>query len=324
MKRKLFISYADGDMSKVNLIKRELKNNPHFEPLIIADRRHPLKLLTEKVSKGIEESDIVIPILTRKSIKEQWINQEIGYSMGINKDVIPIVEGSIMNRLKGFIHKQSDLSYNFRKHNNPGQENKNFKKIFLTLLGNLESIRRKEESLNIENKPSSPILSKLDEINAQKKFEDNRHKFLNSKEGSAAALKEVLSLFDELDQTAVEFRRRNTYVATEADPQTYQYIFKGPYHCFSFFYWRDQYNPNSEYRLIVKYWKNQIILSDEPIRYFNPKDEPKTLKTQEYWFDLLKDGSYAWEDRKNIKHQTTTELINQAIEWILEKLEESI
>lgn len=138
MKKNLFISYADADLSKVRIIEDVLKNNSYFEPLIIANRRDPLKALTKKVSEGIEASEIIIPILTKNSITQQWINQEIGYSMGIKRKVIPIVEKLIMGKLKGFIHKESDLSYNFRKHNNPWQENKNFKKCFLTLLEDLE------------------------------------------------------------------------------------------------------------------------------------------------------------------------------------------
>ena len=131
MKKKLFISYADADKTKVRVIENVLINNPHFEPLIIANKRDPLKALTKKVSEGLEASEIIIPILTKNSISQQWINQEIGYSMGIKRKVIPIVEKLIMSKLKGFIHKESDLSYNFRRHKNLGQENKNFKKCFL-------------------------------------------------------------------------------------------------------------------------------------------------------------------------------------------------
>lgn len=149
MKKKLFISYADADLSKVRIIEDVLKNNSYFEPLIIANRRDPLKALTKKVSEGIEASDFIIPILTKASINQQWINQEIGYSMGTKKTVIPITEKLIMSKLRGFIHKESDLPYNFRRHNNPGQENKNFKKSFLTLLKDLES-KYREEALNEE------------------------------------------------------------------------------------------------------------------------------------------------------------------------------
>ena len=165
MKKKLFISYADADLSKVRIIEDVLKNNSYFEPLIIANRRDPLKALTKKVSEGIEASDFIIPILTKASINQQWINQEIGYSMRTNKTIIPITEKLIMSKLRGFIHKESDLPYNFRRHNNPGQENKNFKKSFLTLLEDLES-KYKEEALNTETN-----LSKLDINNKQKKLE---------------------------------------------------------------------------------------------------------------------------------------------------------
>jgi len=208
MKKKLFISYADADKSKVRVIEKELINNPHFEPLIIANRRNPLKALTKKVSEGIEESEIVIPILTKESIKQQWINQEIGYSMGIKKKVIPIVESLIMGKLKGFIHKESDLSYNFRRHKNLGQENKNFKKSFLTLLEDLESKYRKE-ALNEElsetaiqllteiatnNEGTLLIAESMDGfsiVTKRKSFDDNKNVRIRAKLESA-----INQLFD--------------------------------------------------------------------------------------------------------------------------------
>lgn len=95
MKEILFISYANENLNKVELIKKELANNSFFEPLIVANKREPNKALVKKVTDGIDSSYCVIPILTRDSISAQWINQEIGYAFGKNILIIPIVENRI-------------------------------------------------------------------------------------------------------------------------------------------------------------------------------------------------------------------------------------
>src|SRR6185437_11705004 len=90
-----------------------INNTDLFTSVIIADNRQILLQLTEKVKTGIFECDYFIPILTRNSISTQWVNQEIGFATAINRKIIPIVERQLIDKLKGFIHKQLDLSYLF-------------------------------------------------------------------------------------------------------------------------------------------------------------------------------------------------------------------
>lgn len=113
MSKKIFISYSDQDRSRMRSLERIIKKSRHFTPIIIADRREVLTALTDKVKFGIFESDYIIPILTETSIGSQWVNQEIGYAVAMNKEIVPIIEQSIINQLKGFIHKNIDLPYNF-------------------------------------------------------------------------------------------------------------------------------------------------------------------------------------------------------------------
>lgn len=113
MKQKIFISYSDNDRNKMRSVERLIKNTDDFSALIIADNRQVLFQLTEKVKTGIIGCNYFVPIITRQSINTQWLNQEIGFATAINRPIIPIVERQVIDDLKGFIHKQLDLSYLF-------------------------------------------------------------------------------------------------------------------------------------------------------------------------------------------------------------------
>lgn len=113
MVKKIFISYSDNDRNKMRSIEKLISNHNLLKAIIVADNRNALELLSTKVKAGIESCDYFVPILTEQSICTQWINQEIGYATALKKEIIPIVQTQIMSELRGFIHKQLDLSYGF-------------------------------------------------------------------------------------------------------------------------------------------------------------------------------------------------------------------
>lgn len=84
-----------------------------LKPIIVAAKRSPEKSFADKVKDGIFESDYIVPILTKDSVNNQWVNQEIGYAeaLGIRIKIFPIVETPILDDLKGFIHKNIELPY---------------------------------------------------------------------------------------------------------------------------------------------------------------------------------------------------------------------
>ena len=169
MKHELFISYSDADYDKVKLIIEELKSHTTFKPLIIANNRQAGKLLADKVKNGINRAHIIIPILTENSIKEQWLNQEIGYATAMNKKIMPIIQRDLIDNLKGFIHKQIDLPYKYSKGTNVGKlmwrlseqkkENSDFIKCFKILIKdiekNLDNIIKQENKLKTKSAPRS-------------------------------------------------------------------------------------------------------------------------------------------------------------------------
>lgn len=161
MKRKIFISYSHNNIDKVELIVNELKKHSILEALVIASNREAGKLLSEKVKTGIKDAQIILPIITEESINEQWINQEIGYATALNKKIMPIVQGDLIDKLKGFIHKQADIPYKFEKSYtvvpmamksiNKKRESENFMTCFKLLLNDIE------KDLKVTS-TSSPIL----------------------------------------------------------------------------------------------------------------------------------------------------------------------
>jgi len=110
---KIFISYSNSDKSKSKILEKIIAKSPELKPIAVANDRKASKLLTEKVANGIKDCQYFIPILTLNSIENQWVNQEIGFAEALGKKVIAIVEEKIVGQLKGFIHAQMDLPYQF-------------------------------------------------------------------------------------------------------------------------------------------------------------------------------------------------------------------
>ncbi len=147
MKKKIFISYADKDKNKMKALSRAInKSKDQLEPLVVAKRYSPNIPLTEKVESAITEADCFIPIITRKSIKNQWVNQEIGFAKAKkkNREIIPIVEKGITPKLKGFIHDKLDLPFTFKGYKSePNKEASSFRKCYRNTLGYLQNLAAK-------------------------------------------------------------------------------------------------------------------------------------------------------------------------------------
>jgi hypothetical protein len=135
---KVFISYSEDDKKKMVTLRNKLKRNSSFEPIIVADRRMSSTLLSEKVAWAIEETDILVPILTDKALFNQWVNQEIGYAKAKRKLIWPIIGDNTIDKMKGFVHKQYDLPYQFTRSANSRKEASSFRKCCSDLLSDLQ------------------------------------------------------------------------------------------------------------------------------------------------------------------------------------------
>lgn len=145
----IFLSYGNDDKNKKDALKRAIKKQKGLNPIVVADRRSPGKLLEEKVKEGIFEADYIVPIFTNSSIGSQWVNQEIGFAEALEKIIWPIVEKSMLDELKGFYHKNRDLPYSFDHNKDSTKEADGFRKCYNALLEDilkLEKIKSHEQS----------------------------------------------------------------------------------------------------------------------------------------------------------------------------------
>ena len=95
----IFISYSNLDRRKMEIFEG-LINERNFKSIVILKQRKNMETNTEKVSKGIDDCQYFVPLITRNSINTQWINQEIGYAKAKNKDIFPIIENNIVKIFK--------------------------------------------------------------------------------------------------------------------------------------------------------------------------------------------------------------------------------
>lgn len=156
MKINIFISYSSENANKMNALKRAILKSEMLAPIVVADKRSPKKSLADKVRGAILESDYLVPILTESSINNQWVNQEIGFAeaLGTKIKIFPIVEKAIFNDLKGFIHSNLELPYQYAPSENKSKEASSFRKSYQLLLEDIahfEEIRDDPSLASIKN-----------------------------------------------------------------------------------------------------------------------------------------------------------------------------
>jgi nucleoside 2-deoxyribosyltransferase len=118
MPYKIFVSYdSKHDKQEMLSLKGLIDQSPTMKAIILTEkeRNRPHKSFPSKVAEGIDECDMFMPILTKESIRNQWVNQEIGYAFAKDKDFCALVEKDLREDLSGFIHRESDLPFTFCK-----------------------------------------------------------------------------------------------------------------------------------------------------------------------------------------------------------------
>jgi len=138
-KMRVFLSYCSEDKNKMLSLQKLLRKTIGLTDIVVADKRSALEDLSQKVCAEINKADFFVPILTRRSISSQWVNQEIGYARErvSNWAIMPIVEEEISRELKGFIHKNVDLPYAFTGDPNARKEAAAFLKCCKLLVQDL-------------------------------------------------------------------------------------------------------------------------------------------------------------------------------------------
>jgi len=139
--KKIFISHSNEDANKVKALKKALeKHKSEFIAIVIIDQKSPGQYFTEKVTTGIDECDLICPIFTKKSLNNQWLNQEIGYAFAKKKGIIPIVSNSVLKKLKGFVNSQLDCPFRFDQFLDKSKEAASFRKSYKEMIDHIINI----------------------------------------------------------------------------------------------------------------------------------------------------------------------------------------
>jgi len=86
----IFISHYTDDKNKIDSMK--IFNNEKFDCYFAEKRYRSNTTISEKIAKEIDLRDYFFLILTKKSQKSPFVNQEIGYAKAKKKRIVIITE----------------------------------------------------------------------------------------------------------------------------------------------------------------------------------------------------------------------------------------
>ncbi len=147
-KKKVFISFCEENRRLMKRVKYAINRSELITPLVVEDQRKKVRDLPELVIENIVNSDYFLPILTKESIHNQWVNQEIGFAKSFQDiEIVVLVNSEIINNLKGFVHKFIPLPFQFEILNDDKRNRKSFRNAYKDLIRYLEDSIRKKYSI---------------------------------------------------------------------------------------------------------------------------------------------------------------------------------
>ena len=299
-KTKVFISYCTDDLAEVQIIEEEVKVNfPMVELIIIAYNREPLKPLSEKVLFGLKECDIIIPILTEKSMNNQWVNQEIGVSVALNKTIRPLVQNDILNKLKGFIHDKVDMPYLFINSSTKGEGHRDFIKHTKILIQDIVNERENQiEVISVQPAFKPSLESKLELIEKSRDFKSKREKILKQHDTFESAEQNVELLFKHVQFNLDRLKDRKIIKGWEYNFNYPKYfIFKSELHSISFYWKLAEHEKLKGAILEVCYYQDYLVTSNKLTE--NIPHERGMKVTYQYQYDVDENLNLGWKSVHN-------------------------
>jgi hypothetical protein len=111
MAYKVFISHSTRDQGLVVYLANLLRRFG-VDTSVAEWHLSPGKRLDRKVFGEIKKSDCVVAFLTRNGTRSNWVQQEIGYSLQLDKLVIPIVEKGVEPEELAALRGREYIEYN--------------------------------------------------------------------------------------------------------------------------------------------------------------------------------------------------------------------
>ena len=102
-----FISYADVDRDMVNVLQKKLKIQ-NINVFVADNDIQPSKNWSDEIYSEIQNTDIVLVLLTSKFHEREHTDQEVGIALGLKKIIMPLmVSDTKPHGFIKFIHGQS-------------------------------------------------------------------------------------------------------------------------------------------------------------------------------------------------------------------------
>lgn len=114
MAYKVFISHSTRDQQLVIMLAN-LLTKFDMEVSVAEWYLTPGQRLDKKVFGEIDKSNCVVVLLTKKGIRSNWVQHEMGYAMKSKKPLIPIVEKGVKTRELGSLQGKEYIEYDPRK-----------------------------------------------------------------------------------------------------------------------------------------------------------------------------------------------------------------
>ncbi|MCL5266748.1 MAG: nucleotide-binding protein [Bacteroidetes bacterium] len=99
---KVFISHSMKDVNLLNAL-RSIAQTLGIEPLIAEHQFDATNTISQKVENMIQQSDLVLAVLTSDGIGSGFVQQEIGFAHG-RKSLLILVESGLENQVSGFMY----------------------------------------------------------------------------------------------------------------------------------------------------------------------------------------------------------------------------
>lgn len=110
----VFISAeTENDIHYAEYLRDKLKATYMFQVHLIVQDRYPNSEIVKLIQDSIFKSKYFVPILTKNSFQNQWVNQEIGYATALKKTFYPLIEEVLVSKLRGFVALTHKFDFKF-------------------------------------------------------------------------------------------------------------------------------------------------------------------------------------------------------------------
>lgn len=110
----VFISYSTENFKEANKIKKIIEKyggKIFIAPSSIA----PGNNFKDDIKSNIDSCDIFIPLISQKTVRSPFVNQEIGYALPYKKRILPITIGKIKEKNMAFLSDLQCIQFEDKK-----------------------------------------------------------------------------------------------------------------------------------------------------------------------------------------------------------------